>query len=396
MKGTAARGLTDEDDRARRTALANSAKDRAENVMIADMIRNDMGRVARPGSVREEALYAIEKYPTVWQATSTISASTAAPVSDIFAAMFPCASITGAPKVASMALIRELERSPRGVYTGAIGFLAPGRQATFSVAIRTALVERGGRATYGVGGGIVWDSGARAEYAECRAKADVLRHAAPAAGFRLLETLRWDREAGFALLERHLARLAASAGYFDFRCDLAAVRRALETAVEALPGPSCRVRLELARDGRAVVTTQALAAAAPAGPLRVRLAREPVAADDLRLFHKTSDRRVYERARAGLPDCDDVLLWNRDGLVTESTIANLLCRFGREWVTPRVSAGLLPGTLRAELIASGEIAERPIRVAELAGADEMQLVNSVRGRRPCELVGENLPRAVGG
>ena len=215
MKGTAPRGRWSAEDAGRAAALAASPKERAENLMIVDMMRNDLGRLARPGSVEVPELFAVERYPTVWQMTSTVTArlavaaNAAATVPDLFAALFPCASITGAPKAATSAVIAELETAPRGVYTGAVGWLAPGGRARFSVAIRTAVVDvERGVAEYGVGGGIVWDSRADGEAAESRLKARVLR-APPATGFELLETLRWEPAAGFVRLAGHLDRLSA-------------------------------------------------------------------------------------------------------------------------------------------------------------------------------------------
>ena len=215
MKGTIPRGLTYEADLANAKALADSGKNRAENVMIVDMIRNDLGRVANAGSVRVASAYDIERYPTVYQMTSTVEAKTQASIGDIMSVLFPCASVTGAPKVRTMEIITELEKEPRGVYCGAIGYVAPGRNARFNVAIRTVMVDReSGRAEYGVGGGIVWESEAGDEYRECLSKAAVLTAELPE--FELLETILWTPEEGYFLLDKHLKRLKQSAEYFDF------------------------------------------------------------------------------------------------------------------------------------------------------------------------------------
>ena len=379
MKGTAARGLTAAADALRRKNLEDSAKDRAENVMIADMLRNDMGRVAQAGTVNADSLFDIEKYPTVWQATSTITARTDRPVADIFGALFPCASITGAPKVASMQLITQLEKSPRGVYTGAIGYLAPQRRAQFSVAIRTAHVDRRtGCAEYGVGGGIVWDSRPEDEYAECLAKGSILRRQRPPAGFRLIETLLWTRDSGYFLLDRHLARISLSAEYFDFAIDGAGIRDRLQSLSNTLHGERHRVRLLLAADGSISLSETALGPVRQSNGVRVRLAARPVDADNVFLYHKTTHRKVYDDALAGAGDCDDVLLWNTDGFVTESTIANVAVRIDGQLYTPPVEAGLLAGTLREELLQSGKLVERPVRTDELSSAREVFLLNSVR------------------
>ena len=381
MKGTAHRGMTAADDRRVRDALRDSEKDRAENVMVTDMVRNDMGRIARAGSVTTQALFALEKYATVWQMTSTVRAHTDASISSIFKGLFPPASITGTPKAASMALIAELEDSPREIYTGAIGVIAPGRRANFNVAIRTAWLDKhDGIATYGVGGGIVWDSDPEAEYEECRVKSRVLSSSATARGFSLLETLRWVPGDGYFLLNEHLERLRQSATYFDFACDLERVQQSLAAAAAEFGDTARRVRLEVDRDGRCRVRSEALPSGRHDGPQRIVLAAEPVAQDDPFLYHKTTHRDVYDRARRRAGANDDVLLWNGDGLVTETTIANVLIELDGEIFTPPVSAGLLGGTLRRRLLESGEIAERDVHVDELRHGMRLTLINSVRGR----------------
>lgn len=385
MKGTAPRGLTLAQDRELAHRLSASAKDRAENVMIADMVRNDLGRVAEPGSVQVTALCAVEKYRTVWQLTSTVRARSRASLAEVFGALFPCASVTGAPKVSSLRLIAKLEDTPREIYTGAIGCVSPDGRARFSVAIRTALVDRRtGTGVYGAGGGIVWDSNAASEYAECLDKARILA-APPPRDFELLETLLLARTGSWHLLDAHLERLAASAEYFGFPFDRTRVLAALDEIGAATAGEPQRVRLRLARDGSVATDARTLGADA-FGPWRVRLAATPVDRRDPLLYHKTTDRRVYERALADAGDCDDVLLWNAEGEVTESTVANLVVRLHGALVTPPVECGLLPGTLRDTLVAEGRVRERRIRIEELADADELWLVNSVRGWIRCTLL----------
>jgi para-aminobenzoate synthetase/4-amino-4-deoxychorismate lyase len=389
MKGTAARGMTSAEDREKRHKLYQSAKDRAENVMIADMVRNDIGRIAIPGTVTAEALYDIEKYRTVWQMTSTVTASTRSSVVDIFRALFPCASVTGAPKVASMKLIATLERSPRQVYTGAIGYIAPQRRARFSVAIRTALIDRKARTgVYGVGGGIVWDSDAADEYQECLNKARVLGTPVPAGGFSLLETMLWTTEEGFVLLEAHLERLEASAEYFDFVFDRAAVEARLAALANTLsPLGKHRVRLLLRRNGAVEIGVEPAPQDGETGPFRLALAMSPVNTRDPFLYHKTTRREVYEQALAAAGDCDDVLLWNAEGNLTECSIGNIVLRLQGELCTPPVSCGLLAGTFRQKLLRENVIQERIIGVAQLADAEAIYLINSVRGWVSCELVG---------
>ena len=383
MKGTAPRGLTSADDRRQIDWLRNSEKNRAENVMIVDMIRNDFGRIARTGSVAVPALFTIERYPTLLQMTSTVTAETASPLSEILAATFPCASITGAPKVSTMRIINDLEPNPRGVYTGSIGFVAPGRRAQFNVAIRTATIDRQrGRAVYHVGSGVVWDSDARDEYDECLLKARVL-HARPdnAADFRLLESLRWTPDEGYFLLEYHLKRLVESAEYFNFRLDRAAVESALAEAAAALPGPS-KIRLLADRAGQIESEALPLEKGAPPVPLGVGLALQPVSPADVYLYHKTTRREAYDAARASRPDCDDVILWNERGELTESTVANLVLEIDGRRYTPPASSGLLAGTMRACLLERGELTERVLLPADLSRASRIWLINSVRGWMP--------------
>ena len=401
MKGTVDRGFDPGSDRARETWLARSVKNRAENAMITDMVRNDLGRVAEVGSVKVTGSFDVERHPTVFQMTSTVEATTTAPVAEIIAALFPPASVTGAPKVRTMELISRLEAGPRGVYTGAIGTIGPGRRARLSVAIRTAVVDRAAaRVEYGVGSGIVWDSKAGDEYRECAAKARILSHPVPE--FDLLETMLWRPGEGFVLLERHLDRLAGAAEYFGRPFNRDAIMERLET----VPGTelrscvhgeakfvdqSCnsvtpylaplRVRILIDAEGAVRLEAEPVAATADPAPVRLGLAADPVKREDPLLHFKTTHRGVYDRARASRPDCDDVLLWNERGEVTESTIANLVVRIGGELVTPPVECGLLAGTFRAELLERGEIVERVVRVDELPRAESLHLVNSVQGWR---------------
>ncbi len=393
MKGTAARGRSADEDRAQAAGLRASEKERAENVMIADMVRNDLGRIARAGTVRVPMLWETERYPTLWQMTSTVCAESGAPLEEILAAIFPSASITGAPKVRTMQIIAELERTPRGIYTGCVGVLGPGRSGWMNVAIRTLVVDRRrALAEYGTGSGIVWDSEPGAELRECRTKTLVLGGAPPP--FRLLETLLWIPGGGLSLLERHLRRLGESAAYFGFACDEVRLRAALGGATRGLARPH-RVRLLLEEGGGVEVAVAALAQrAAPlrtqpprraARAVRVALAREPVDRGDVFLYHKTTRRAVYERALAQCGACEDVLLWNAEGEVTESTIANVVVRDAAGLWTPPVASGLLAGTFRAELLEAGSIRERRVTVDDLRAAREVWLVNSVRGWRRCLL-----------
>lgn len=381
MKGTAPRGLTLSQDREQAAALHASEKNRAENLMIVDMVRNDMGRIAEPGSVSVPHLFDLEKYPTVWQMTSTVCADTHAPVTEIFRALFPPASITGAPKARTMQLIAEVETTPRRVYTGSIGFIAPGRRAQFNVAIRTLLVDHtNNQAEYGVGGGIVWDSVCTQEQAECRTKTRILDTYTPL--FSLLETLLWTPDDGYALLEKHLARLEASAEYFDYASDLAAVRQRLQDLARGLPLTPHKTRLLIAQNGTITLEAEPITLPSDEPPRQVALARVPVDRADPFLYHKTTHRRTYVEALAARPGADDVILFNADGEITESTRANVAAEIAGVLCTPPVSCGLLPGTCRAHLLETGAIKERVITIAELLNSPRVFLVNSVRGMIP--------------
>jgi len=374
MKGTATRGCTLAEDAAQIADLRQSEKNRAENLMIVDMIRNDLGRVAQIGSVAVPQLFTVERYPTLLQMTSTVTARTHAPVAEILARLFPCASITGAPKVRTMQIIRELEPHPRGVYTGAIGLIGPDRQAQFNVAIRTVLIDQHRQqARYGVGSGLVWDSDAAGEYAECRLKARVLTTPRPA--FQLLEALLWEPEGGYFLLAEHLARLTETAAYFGVPLDRPAIEAGL--AHLALSAAS-KVRLRVDLDGRFTLEAEPLARGALPRPVRVGLAREPVDSGHLWLYHKTTRREVYAAARASRPDCDEVILWNERGELTEAGTANLVLDLAGDWVTPPVMSGLLAGTFRGALLAQGRIRERVLTRADLNQARGIYLINAVR------------------
>jgi para-aminobenzoate synthetase / 4-amino-4-deoxychorismate lyase len=377
MKGTAPRGLWAADDLRQGAALRASPKNRAENVMIVDMVRNDLGRVATAGSVEVTSIFDVERYPRQWQMTSTVIAQ--APgvrMPEVFEAMFPSGSVTGAPKHSSMQIIRDLECSPRGVYTGAIGYLSPRGRGHFNVAIRTVTLDRETqRAEFGVGSGIVWDSVERDEYDECLLKASILTEPQPP--FRLLETIGYDPEGGFTLVDRHLERLAASADYFGYAFDRDEARTMLAQARRDLRGAS-RIRLLLGRDGTMVC--EAVDLGPPrARPLRAGLAPDPIDPADVFLYHKTTRREVYAKARASRPELDAVILWNPAREATEGTEANLVALIEGRKVTPPVECGLLAGTFRAELLEAGEVAERRIPLESLRRAERVWLVNSVRG-----------------
>ena len=375
MKGTATRGLWQAHDLEQSRWLKNSEKNRAENVMIVDMVRNDMGKIADAGSVQVPRLFDVEKYPTLWQMTSTIHCITRAQLPAIFSALFPPASITGAPKVRTMEIITELESSPRRIYTGSIGFLAPGRRSQFNVAIRTVVVDRRRDcAEYGVGGGIVWDSVDTAEFEECATKAKILSDEIP--DFDLLETILWTPAHGYFLLARHLRRLQDSALYFSRPVDLSAIRHRLALLTLDLPPHPHRIRLLVSQDGEPLIESMAISPTT--GNHRICLAETPVNSQNKFLYHKTSYRHVYQRALDESHGCDDVLLWNRKGEVTESCIANVVVEKHGELLTPPVHCGLLPGTYRSLLLEQKRIREEIVQVEDLPDYSKIFLVNSVR------------------
>ena len=361
MKGTAPRGRWLAEDRELAEWLKHSEKNRAENVMIVDLLRNDLGKVSVPGSVRVTSLFDLERFETVWQMTSTVESTLCDGTSlvDLMRALFPCGSITGAPKIRTMQIIRELERFPRGAYTGTIGLLKPGGDCVFNVAIRTVVIDtESGMATFGVGGGVTIDSTAEREYEECLVKSRFL-HSTPVE-FQLFESILLE-DGEYFLLPEHLKRLRESAEYFGFDYPSEKIDEALSTI--SADG-SNKVRLTLWKDGR--VETQIGRIGAPI--TSVRLAEEPVDSSDRFLFHKTTHRRGG----------DDVIFWNERGEVTESSIANVVVAIDGELFTPPIECGLLPGVFRNHLLAEGKIKERIITVKELQSTPDLFLINSVR------------------
>jgi len=388
MKGTAPRANSDREDESLREGLAACPKNRAENVMIVDLLRSDLGRVAVPGSVRVPRLFHVEAYPTVFQMTSDVRARLRPGVGlfETLAALFPCGSVTGAPKVRAMQLLRELEPQPRGLYCGAIGLLEPsaGRElrGCFSVPIRTIVLDReAGLARFSVGGGVTHDSTVRAEYAEAQDKMRFLL--APQDDFELLESLLL-LNGRYPLLDGHLERLGRSAEHFGFPVDGVELLLALEGLARRHPQGRHKVRLLLARSG--ALTAQAAPIAGGRMQVRVGFAPTPVASTDELLAHKSTRRAVYERALTERPDCDDVLLLNERGEVTESSRASLVLLLNGKLVTPPLSCGLLPGVFRERLLEQGIVRERVILPADVRRAARAWLVNSVRWWMACELL----------
>ena len=377
MKGTAPRSAARTDDSAAAAALALDPKNRAENLMITDLIRNDLARVSVPGSVRVPSLFAIETYPSVHQMTSTVTAQLAPGLDAIDAvrALFPCGSIIGAPKLRAMEIIDELEGGARGIYCGSIGWIAPdAARACFNVAIRTLDVQRGS-ARLGLGSGIVADSLPEAEWAECLTKARFLRPTGPRT---LFETMRIEAGGAIGRLSLHLDRLQGSAARFGFPMN----RPALAARLSALkPATAQRLRLLLSRDGAVVLHLSALPPV-PDRAVSAVLVPLPVAPDDWRLFHKTGDRDFYDNARRATGAFEAIFV-RPDGLLTEGSFTNLFVEREGRLLTPPASLGLLPGVLRAELLASGRAVESPLRADDLAAG--FWIGNSLRGLLPATL-----------
>jgi para-aminobenzoate synthetase/4-amino-4-deoxychorismate lyase len=437
MKGTAPRGRTTSEDRALANWLRNDPKNRAENVMIVDLLRNDLGRLCTFGSVRAGNLFAVERYPTLWQMTSTITGELRAEVNfqQIFRALFPCGSITGAPKIRAMQLIAQLEQQPRGVYTGAIGFFSR-EESVFNVPIRTLTLD-GEAGTMGVGGGIVIDSKAADEWSECLLKAEFLTRSAKSPAhpspdsFSLVETLLWRGE--YPLIQFHLDRLEGSAHYFGFPFSRAETRTALETHAESfaadppptpfapfLPllsgprvgnppaspprpapdpanSPTCysrsaganspllshKVRLLLSPDGTIQITSEPLPEPSTQ-PQRLRIATERTDPQDAMYFHKTTHRPLYAQAFPAAIESghEDVLFLNQRNEVTEAAIHNIFIEKNGRLQTPPIDCGLLPGVHRRHVLATHPNAEeRVLTIDDLRSADAVYLTNAVRGLR---------------
>ena len=380
MKGTAARGATPCEDAAQSEFLRGAAKERAENLMIVDLLRNDVSRIAEPHSVRVPRLFHTEAWPTVWQMSSDVVATTRPGTSlvDVFGALFPCGSITGAPKVQAMRLINELEPEPRGIYCGAIGVVQPGGAATFNVPIRTLALREDGATTRvrcGIGSGITADATAAGEWDEWRHKRAFVDRASQA--FELLETLRLD-DGVFVDAEAHLARMAEAAAHFAFASPIASARAALDELRATHARGRWRVRLLADRAGLA--RAQAFALAPTQAPVRVRLADRPLAgADGEFVRFKTTQRAHYDAFAPASDDVFDTLLWNERGELTEFTRGNVALRIAGRWLTPASRCGLLPGIARARLLREGIVSEATLTRDDLARADGVAFFNSLRG-----------------
>ena len=383
MKGTAARGATPVDDAANATQLRNTPKERAENVMIVDLIRNDLSRLAQPHSVKVPRLFHLEALPTVWQMTSDVEATTrpGTTLLDVFTALFPCGSITGAPKVQAMRMIKALEPEQRGVYCGAVGVVRPGGHATFNVAIRTVTVQ-GNAARCGIGSGITFDAQAEGEWNEWRSKRMFLERASQP--FELLETLAL-RDGVLPHVDLHLDRMATAAAHFGMPWDRQRALQALQTLATTHPKGPYRVRLLLPAHGH--FQAQAFALVDTPQPVRLQLASAPLAdAHSEFVRFKTTRRAHYDAFTPSDATVFDTVLFNAQGEVTECTRGNIAVLLDGRWVTPPLACGLLPGIGRAVLLQSGRVSEAVVRVEDLQRAQGLAFVNSLRGWLDAELV----------
>ena len=394
MKGTLKRGNTVEEDRRRRTWLATDEKNKAENVMIVDVLRNDLGKISELGSVKTTSLYDIETYDTLFQMTSTIEATLKKNTStyELFKALFPSGSVTGAPKRRAMEIIRELETTPRGIYTGAIGYIAPTNESVFNIAIRTVVLPLASTmdsptsGQMGTGGGIVWDSNAQDEFMECQLKSQFL--STPYEDFRLIETILLD--SGFHLLDFHLDRLRESCLYFDFPFDSEKVFSVLHGIIKyKRKGKKYKIRLLLDRLGNVECQATQMERLNHTNPFLVNIAPESTNSNDRFLYHKTTHRQLYDEAfkRATDEGLADYIFTNERGEVTEGAISNIIIYKDGFYFTPPVTCGVLNGVYRRYFLKTQpRVKEQILHVQDLVGADKIYICNAVRGMREVILI----------
>jgi len=383
MKGTAPRGVSSAEDDLMSSQLFNCIKNRAENVMIVDMIRNDLGRISRTGSVKVSKLFEIEKYETVFQMTSTVQAQTDWSIPQVFKALFPCASITGAPKIRTSQIIHELEKRPRGIYCGSIGYATPEKKAVFNVAIRTATIDYSNNSIiYNVGSGIVWDSDSKNEFQECLSKAKVVQ--VQFSDFQLIESLLHTKEKGYFLFDSHIKRCINSCRYFGFKIDENSLVQFLMKLKETLPDYPVKVRCLVHKNGHIESSIAPVISAQEPVPLTI--AHLPVNSDNIYLYHKTTRRQFFEEELRSSSGGMDVILWNENGYLTETTSANLVLLKNGRYLTPDVSCGLLAGTFRNHLLEKKIIEEARLKIEDLFDSDKIFRINSVRMWQRCEIV----------
>lgn len=392
MKGTKQRGYTIDNDSQCADFLRHDPKNRSENVMIVDLLRNDLGRLCEPGSVNTTSLFEVETYETLHQMTSTIKGRLRPDISlsDIFHGLFPCGSITGTPKIRTMEIIHELEQTPRHIYTGGIGFITPQMDMVFNVPIRTVVLAKG-RGEMGIGSGIVHDSDPDKEWDECRLKGDFLTRPTPV--FELIETILWQPKHGYWLLNAHLGRLISSAQYFNYAIDKKSLLYKLEQTANNFPSTAPqRVRLTLHKDGSYQITTRKCAAPARLSlsnchkSTRQRLltfATTPTDSKSPYLYHKTTMRKLYDTERQKAITCDffEVIFTNEKEEITEGSISNIFIRNNDKYLTPPISCGLLDGVFRKYLLTKYpfKVKEKILYRKDLESAEAIYVGNSVRG-----------------
>ncbi|WP_068083559.1 aminodeoxychorismate synthase component I [Polycladidibacter stylochi] len=390
MKGTIKRGRTLQEDLEHKQSLQSDAKSRAENIMILDLMRNDLSRVCVHGTVKASNICHVETYRSLLTMTSTVTGQLHehSGLKEAIRELFPCGSITGAPKLRAMEIIDELEASSRGIYTGSIGYIEPSGDYRFNVAIRTLEIDDNGRGTIGAGGGIVWDSGVSAEYDECRLKLNFLT--GNREEFTIFETLKWTPEDGYLLLARHMKRLEASANYFGFNVSSQQISTALNEHVVDCDTPQ-RVRVDLSENGDFSVKSTALnVSERDKGQVwLVALSDKTVSSQDRFLFHKTSRRSFYDNERSlwqSRLDLQEVIFTNESGFLTEGSFTNIFLKKDGILLTPCLMHGLLPGTFRQGLLDLGLAVEADLKVDDLKAADELFVANSVRGLKAAKVV----------
>jgi len=383
MKGTIDRGRDLDGDREHVEELGHSLKNRSENLMIVDLLRNDLGRISKPGTVVTKKLFEVEKYETLFQMISIVKAILKKRVSiyDLLKAIFPSGSVTGAPKISTMKIINSLEKEPRHVYTGSIGFFAPDGDGVFNVVIRTVLIDnKRGSGEMGIGSGIVYDSDPRKEFDECELKADFIRKKKN--DFKFIETMLWRPKKGYFLLNKHLDRLLSSAEYFNIHYDRKGVLKELKDLEKRFDRDyDHRVRLLFDEKGRMQSSFTKINGHREAA--KVRFSEKKIQNNNIFLYHKTTNRDLYdeEHKKWRRRGYFDVIFTNKKSEVTEGAISNILIRKGRFYYTPPVDCGLLNGVFRRHLIETKKIPvrEKVLRREDILSADEVFMMNSVRG-----------------
>ncbi|MDP8218534.1 MAG: aminodeoxychorismate synthase component I [Candidatus Theseobacter exili] len=380
MKGTASRGSVSEEDRKKAARLKRSPKNRAENIMITDLMRNDLGQICKPGSIHVPELCSVEKYSTLFQMISTVRGQLRKDVklSKIFKSMFPSGSVTGAPKWHTMEIIHSLEKEPRKIYTGSIGYASPDGSSSFNVAIRTLLINRSEqKAELGIGGGIVWDSVAEKEYNESLLKAAFIEQP-----FQLLETILWTPEKGFFLFDLHCSRIKQSANFFSFSFDEKRYVKTVKSSIDKRRTTPLRIRILLSKSGDITIETHPLSNN-QSQVKKVCFSRTRTSTDTIFLYHKTTRRNLYNKAWKNANDKGffDVIFLNERKEITEGTVTNIMVKNGGEFFTPPVKCGLLNGVFRQHLLDDPDfqIEEKVIYFEDILKADEVFLINSVRG-----------------